>query len=86
MIDMRCLIALTVACIFASAAAANEGTPLVLTATLDDEAITPGTVRYLLRVMRERWRAVSRQPLNSGQTCDVEGRDGLTLFVAAKEE
>ncbi len=52
------------------------------------DQFTPEDDRYCgtVRIHGERWRAVSSQPLKSGQTCDVENRDGLTLFVAAKEE
>lgn len=45
-----------------------------------------GEFHGTVRIHGERWSAVSRQPLHSGQACKVEGRDGLTLFVSAGEE
>jgi len=45
-----------------------------------------GVFRGAVRIHGERWRAVSEQPLQSGETCQVSGRDGLLLFVNASQE
>ena len=46
------LVLITLACAAASPSAADGSADVVFTATLDDEAITPGTVQYLDRAIR----------------------------------